>query len=433
MKRIHRLTDGFHELPFRTNKYKRMNKSIFATFPNPGELLKWNKTQIATKIPNINGHIHTPHSFSAFSEINQAFKMAKDESVSVLGINDFYTTDGYEEFAELAKTHKVFPLFNIEFMGLQNDLQEAGIRVNDPSNPGRTYFSGKGLCQPAKMSRASAQKIESLKAESNRQTFEMIEKVNALLSEKEIDIEFDPKEVQSQLAKNLFRERHIAQAIRIAVFEKESTDLGRASLLNAIFDGKEIKSAIDDAAGLENEIRGNLLKAGGAAFVPEDPKAFLSLEDVIELIIDAGGIPCYPVLLDFGDEKYTDYEKDKEQLLETLKSKNIYSIELIPGRNKFSILKEFVTYFNENGFVITLGTEHNTPKLDPIKISAGGGIDLDDELKQINYEGAAVVAAHQYLVANGKDGYLQNGIAKFEEKEYFIELGKAVIAKFLET
>ncbi len=108
----------------------------------------------------------------------------------------------------------------------------------------------------------------------------------------------------------------------------------------------------------------------------------------------------------------------------------MFSIELIPGRNNFNILKDFVTFFNKNGFVITFGTEHNTPKLDPIKINCGGGIDLDDELKQINYEGAAVVAAHQYLIAKGKEGYLKNGVAKIEEKEHFIELGKAVIAKF---
>lgn len=407
------------------------NKSIFADFPTTQELLDWHKNQPKKPTSNINGHIHTPHSFSAFSEIEQAFEMAKDEGVSVLGINDFYTTDGYVEFAELAVKNKILPLFNIEFMGLQNDLQEAGIRVNDPSNPGRTYFSGKGLCQPAKMSKTSEEKISNLKTESNRQTFEMVDKLNTFLADNNIDIQFDAAEVQNRLAINLFRERHIAQAIRIAVFEKETTDLGRANLLNTIFSGKEIKSAIDDVVGLENEIRGNLLKSGGAAFVPEDPKAFLSLEEVMELIIDAGGIPCYPVLLDFGNGNFTDYEADKKQLLETLKSKNVFSIELIPGRNNFKILKDFVKYFNENGFVITFGTEHNTPKLDPIKISYGGGIDLDDELKQINYEGAAVIAAHQYLVAKGEEGYLKNGIAKIAEKEFFIELGKAVMAKFI--
>ena len=399
-------------------------KSIFADFPETQELLDWYKNQPQQSIPDINGHIHTPHSFSAFANIEQAFQLAKNEGVSVLGINDFYTTDGYNEFAKVAVENKNFPLFNIEFMGLQNDLQLAGIRVNDPSNPGRTYFSGKGLCQPAKMGEISLKKITNLQKESNHQTFEMVKKLNAFFAENGINIK-----LKNRLAKNLFRERHIAQAIRIAIFEKETTDLERTKLLNSIFLGKEIKSAIDDIAGLENEIRGNLLKVGGAAFVPEDPKAFYSLEEVLELIIDAGGIPCYPVLLDFGNGNFTDFEADKKKLLQTLISKNVFCIELIPGRNDIKILKDFVTFFNENGFVITFGTEHNTPKLDPMKISCGG-VDLDDELKQINYEGAAVIAAHQYLIAKGEEGYLKNGKAKIEEKESFIELGKAVIAKF---
>ena len=407
-------------------------KSIFTSFPNTEELLKEFRDQFDNIVPEINGHIHTPHSFSAFSEIEQAFHLAKKEDVSVLGINDFYTTDGYDEFTVMAEKYTIFPLFNIEFMALQNDLQEAGIRVNDPNNPGRTYFSGKGLRQPAKMNEASFNKIKDMQEESNRQTYEMVKKLNTFFVENNIDIQFDPAEVQSRLAKNLFRERHIAQAIRISVFEKEETDLGRAKLLNDIFLGKEIKSSIDDVAGLENEIRGNLLKAGGAAFVPEDPKAFLSLDEVIEIVIDAGGIPCYPVLLDFGNGNFTDYEADKEKLLQELIKNDVYSIELIPGRNEYQILKDFVTFFHKNGFVITFGSEHNTPQLDPLKITCKGGIKLDDELKNINYEGAAVVAAHQYLIANGKEGYLNGRKAKTEEKKHFVELGKAIITHFLQ-
>ena len=45
-----------------------------------------------------NGHIHTPYSFSAFSDLDSLFLMAKNENVSLLGINDFYVTDGYSAF-----------------------------------------------------------------------------------------------------------------------------------------------------------------------------------------------------------------------------------------------------------------------------------------------------------------------------------------------
>jgi len=405
-------------------------ETIFSTFPEKKELLEWYSKQKKQTVPEINGHIHTPHSFSAFSSIDLAFLMARHEGIHVLGINDFYTTDGYEEFAEKARNFNIFPLFNIEFIGLQKDLQEAGTRVNDPNNPGRTYFSGKGLRYPVKMSENSREKIKTLQEESNRQTYQMVEKLNEFLAVNQIGLHFDAAALQKKLAKNLFRERHIAQAIRLAIFEEESTADGRKRLFEKIFSGKELKAPLGRAASVENEIRSNLLKAGGTAFVPEDPKAFLSLEEVIELIVDAGGIPCYPVLLDDANGNFTDYEADKEKLLKELIKNNVYSIELIPGRNDYEILKDFVAFFHQNGFVITFGTEHNTPQLDPLKVSCRGGVPLDKELMEINYEGAAVIAAHQYLLSNGRVGYLDGRKAKTAEKESFIELGKAVIAYF---
>lgn len=404
--------------------------SIFSEFPEKDILLEWYKQQSTHTVPEINGHIHTPHSFSAFRNIDEAFQLAENEGVSVLGINDFYTTDGYEEFAGSAKRFKIFPLFNIEFMVLQDHLQESGILVNDPNNPGRTYFSGKGLLFPVKMSEYSFNKVKELQKESNRQTYQMVDKLNSFFAEKNTGLKFDAEELHRKLAKNLFRERHIAKAVRLAVFDEKNNSRDRIELLSKIFSGKEVKSALDNSASLENEIRGNLLKAGGAAFVPEDPKAFFSMEEVVNIITDAGGIPCYPVLLDNPHGEFTHYESDKEYLLNELIKNDVYAIELIPGRNDFKILKEFVNFFYKRGFVITFGTEHNTPKLDPLKISCRGGEPLDEELKRINYEGAAIIAAHQYLTAMGEEGYLKNKKARTDEKEYFADLGKAVIAWF---
>ncbi len=401
---------------------------LFEKFPGREQLLDWYSRQNDTEIPEVNGHIHTPHSFSAFSDVSLAFQMAQQEAIHVLGINDFYTTDGYPEFARLSKQFKVFPLFNIEFMALQDKLQQDGVRVNDPTNPGRTYFSGKGLRYPVRMSDKSEEKIGRLQKESNRQTYQMVDKLNAFFDENNIGLHFDAADLHTTLAKGLFRERHIAQAIRVAVFEKASSADGRKRLFEKIFSGNDLKAPLENIAMVENEIRGKLLKAGGAAFVPEDPDAFLSLEEVIELIIDAGGIPCYPVLLDDNKGNFTDYEADKEKLLHELTKKNVWSVELIPGRNSYEILKDFVSFFNRHNFVITFGTEHNTPQLDPLKINCRGGYPLDQELREINYEGAAVIAAHQYLLARGEEGYLDGGKAKTDEKEQFVTLGKAVIA-----
>ncbi len=403
---------------------------IYNSLPGKTELISGFRKDPNGNIPDVNGHVHTPHSFSAFENISQAFQMAKAEGVKVMGINDFYTTDGYQEFAEVAGQTRIFPLFNIEFMALQENEQQQGIRVNDPNNPGRTYFSGKGLRYPVRMSEPSLMKMKTVQEESNHQTREMVDKLNTFLLQTGTDLHFDADEIQQKLAKNLLRERHIAKAIRMAVFEKYTDENERISCFEKLFSGKKVKSKLTDIAGIENEIRGNLLKAGGAAFVPEDPKAFLSLQEVKDLIVDAGGIPCYPVLLDDASGKFTDFEADKEKMLHSLLENNIYSIELIPGRNDYTILKDFVMYFHQHRFVITFGTEHNTPQLDPVKITCRGGVPLDDELLRINYEGAAVIAAHQYLLANGEEGYLDGDKAKLDKLDEFIELGKAVISAF---
>jgi len=408
------------------------NQSLFANYPDKQALLNDLKNNGGLKTLLVNGHFHTPFSFSAFTEIEQPFKLAEAEGVQVLGINDFYTTDGYAEFAELALKYKIFPLFNIEFMSLQKDLQEAGVRVNDPANPGRTYMSGKGMTSPLVLGGEQLRLLEQVQHESNVQTAEMVKKLNVFLSEINAGFNFNFDGLKAKYAKNMLRERHIAKALRIAIDEKFSNPEDKKAFYTLVFSGKEVKSKLTDVAGLENEIRGNLLKAGGRAFVPEDPKAFLSLEQVKDIIITAGGIPCYPVLLDDAKGNFTDYEGDFVKLYETLRSKGVYSLELIPGRNTFAVLKDFVTFFRSKNFLITFGTEHNTPLLDPIRVSCSGGVDLDEELELIGFEGACIIAAHQYLISKGEQGYLNaDGDAKTKEYDSFVELGQAVINHFI--
>ena len=46
----------------------------------------------------VNAHLHTPYSFSAFDNVKDALDRAAAENVKVVGINDFYTTAGYDEW-----------------------------------------------------------------------------------------------------------------------------------------------------------------------------------------------------------------------------------------------------------------------------------------------------------------------------------------------
>ena len=183
-----------------------------------------------------------------------------------------------------------------------------------------------------------------------------------------------------------------------------------------------------DFAGIENEIRGNLLKAGGSAFIPESPEAFLDMAMVCRMILESGGIPTYPFLADDSNGNFTAFEAPKEKVIEILRARNICSVEFITPRNSLAVLEEYADYFNKSGFVVTFGSEHNTPVMEPVELFARNSTPLSPLLLEINYQGACIIAAHQYLVATEGIGYVNiDGKPDTDKREYYVTLGKALI------
>jgi hypothetical protein len=236
-----------------------------------------------------------------------------------------------------------------------------------------------------------------------------------------VDLILSVKEIMEKQAMKLLRERHLAKMIRIKLQDSTADDQEFYTTLNSMYGGVDSVMKMEDVAGLEEELRAKLLKSGAPAFVPEDEKAFLPVEDIIQMIRDAGGIPTYPVLLDGAGDSVTEFERAKEQLLEALLRWGIHSVEFIPLRNRFEKLKEYAEYFYGNGFVVSFGTEHNTTAMRPLTVSCKGEAPLDQQLMQISYLGAAYIAAHQYLVDQEGTGYKQLPRSEMEH------LGKAII------
>ena len=377
----------------------------------------------------VNAHLHTPYSFSAFLDIDDALDRAVSEGVKVVGINDFYTTAGYDDWAEGCKKRNLYPLFNIEFISLNEQDQKNGMRVNDPANPGRTYLSGKGLSYPFKLDEPYASHLANVRKESNDQVEAMCGRLNELLSVTKMDFSLDFEWIKNELTKGSIRERHLAKALRLKVYEKcENDEAAIKILMQELFGGKEMKSGTEDVAGVENEIRGNLLKAGGAAFVPETAEAFLPMQTVCDIILAAGGIPAYPFLADDANGKYTDFESDLERVAEQLTERGFHSVEFITTRNHVDLLEKYASYLHDKGFVVTFGSEHNSPMMEPVELFARNNVPLTENLMKINIEGACVIAAHQHLVSQGLRGYVDGkGNADRTKREEFVKLGKELI------
>lgn len=356
------------------------------------------------KVPDVNAHLHTPYSFSAFDSVSQALDMACKEGVKVVGINDFYSLDGYREWSEGCKARRLFPLFGIEFISLNVEDQAAGVRVNDPNNPGRTYISGKGLCYPVVLRGREAAQLAEVRAESNLQVEKMCCKLNSHLDSVKAGFNISYSEVRDRLTRGSVRERHLAKALRLAVAEKTGGDAAAGAELYGRIFGVPMKADPADIAAVENEIRSRLLKAGGAAFVPEDSKAFLPMETVQRIIEAAGGIPTYPFLADNAKGEFTDFEQDLQKCADTLRKRGIRSCEFITTRNTTRVLEDYAGYLVDEGFTVTFGSEHNTPAMEPVTLRTRDADALSPVLKEINYRGACLVAAHQSSLATAAEG-----------------------------
>jgi len=400
--------------------------------PQAKEMLDRYRQNPYKKALSVNSHVHTPYSFSAFDNMQELFVKAQQEGINVLGINDFNGTDGFDDFFRLAGHYKIFPLFNIELIGLLEEEQKQNIRINDPNNPGRTYFCGKGLRYPFSVTAGSSALMQQVRNESREQAMRMTEILQTWLQEIKAPFRLGFQEIEETLAKGMVRERHIAKMLRIKVNECYPREPEKRSFLKALYSGRDTETDLENPDSLEEELRGNLLKAGGIAYVAENPAAFLPVEGIIGIVRDAGGIPCYPVLLDDKKGNFTEFEVDFHKLCRRLRELGVGMVELIPGRNDFHVLKRFVKVFDEAGFIIAFGTEHNTPVMTPLTLSCRGNVLLDDELQQIATEGCCLIAAHQYLVSAGECGLnCSEGFTESRSKAENIELGHAVIDKFI--
>ena len=409
-----------------------MTSYLLKDFPGKDELIFEFESMPEPEIPQVNGHVHTPYSFSSFFSMSQIFEQALEENVRVLGINDFFMADGYNDFYELARDNMIFPLFNIEIVGLLSEEQYKNFKINDPNNPGRTYISGKGLDFPFELDPAMECMLHNIRYENQIHTKEIIENANRAIQEIDLHLALKYSEIKRLFAKDFVSERHVSRAIRTLIYARCPKTPERKDFLNRLCGEMEFTADLNDLAAVENEIRAKLLKAGGRAYVPEEGSAFLPVREVNQIILNAGGIPCYPVLLDDETGRCTEYEANKQILHNELIVHGIHCIEFIPYRNDVEILRDYVDFFRNNGFIITFGTAHSTPDKKPLRVTTRDGKYLDKELSAVSYEGASVIAAHQYLRSRGEQGYLDiDGIPRKEKMDEFITLGKAIIHRFI--
>ncbi len=391
--------------------------------------------------PAFNTHIHLPPNFSAFESVSQAVERAAEQGVKVLGAGNYYDFTVYQEFASVAREKGVFPLFSTEIISLDQDLQRRRIRVNDPGNPGKIYICGKGISQIAPPGRRAQEGLDTIRQNDTLRMRQMIEKLTACFQSRGLAVCLDDAAVIERVVKRhrcapervTLQERHAAQAFQEVFFETTPADR-RIEKLTALFEAPP-KSGPDDAVGVQNEIRSHLMKAGKPCFVPE---TFITPDQARQLVLQLGGIPCYPVLAD-GAGSICEYETPVEQLIAALKDSQYTLVEFIPLRNSPETLAAYAKAIRAAGILVTVGTEHNTLDLAPMEPACRKGAQIPQELNELFWEGACVLAAHQFLAAHGRGGWVDRTGALNPDYadgpgriEAFAKLGAAVLETYFQ-
>jgi len=378
--------------------------------------------------PIVNTHVHVPPNFSAFTSPEDVVETARAEGVRAIGISNFYDQQVYGRFAELCRAAGIVPLFGLEFITLVPDLEAAGVRVNDPANPGRMYVCGKGIDPFREKSDAAAATAAEIRQGNDARASEMMQRLDAHLQDAGLPTRLTAEATAADVAARggvpaafvSLQERHIARAVEEAVSAMPAD--GRAAVLAKAYGGPA-KASLDDAVGMQGEVRSRLLKSGTPGFAPEVP---LSFEAAYAYVLAMGGIPCYPTLAD-GVTPVCPFEDPAEQLATQLVERGIHLAELIPIRNKVAVVDEYVAAFRAAGIEVVAGTEHNTADRIPFDPACTDG-PMSDFARAEFWRGTCIVAAHQARVAAGLPGYVDAEGALAADVEELVAEGAAIIA-----
>jgi hypothetical protein len=384
----------------------------------------------------VNTHVHLPPNFSAFDTPAQAVQLAAREGVRALGASNYHHFGVYASLRDEAARAGVIPLFGIEIITLVEGLQRDGVLVNDPVNPGRMYLCGKGITRFDPPSGAAAGLLAGMRVASDERMREMAERLRQCFAAAGLSTGLTEATIADEVARLAgvprpwvsLQERHLARAFQQALFGQVAPD-ERRDVLGRAF-GTRSTAEADDPIAVQDEIRSHLMKAGRPAFVPE---AAITFEAAYRLILQLGGIPCYPTLAD-GTTPICEFEDPPDALARKVLERGIYCAELIPRRNRPDVVDRYVQAYRRAGVIVVSGTEHNTPHLIPLEPRCRDGASLSEAATEAFWEGACVVTAHQHLGLAGRPGYVDGEgtpAAGFESDEarvrHFAQYGSALI------
>ena len=378
-----------------------------------------------------NTHVSTPYTFSVFETIERIARHARDEGIAALGINDVNTLDGFKDFMAGCRSHGIYPLFNVGFLVRCEDDRIGGGHGHPDEMRAIRNVHGKALRYPATLSGDSRNLIASIWKASQDRIWKMIDLLNQICENRHLAVSLNYNDIRSSFAKGSLLDRHLARALYASIISQAEEKGDRLDLLRRLFDDDSFDGDLADTSKMEQEIHFRLLTQGKQAYVDEPTHSFMNFFQAKQVILQAGGIPCYQCSFDGADEA-TVGSKGPAVLAKHLTDKGILAVEFITRQTTFEVLNEYMHYFDAQYFCVTAGT--GPPAWSPGSLvpTTIDGRPLDEALNAITYRGACILAAHQELHQQKRRGFIDETgkrIITPDQISELIQIGDQAIAR----
>ena len=365
-------------------------------------LLENDQIHTAPEQDVVNMHCHTFFSFNGYGYSPSALAwLAKKQGYQAIGIVDFDTLDGVEEFLHACNTLGVRGSAGIETRTYLPEFSERVI--NSPGEPGVSYVMGVGFAS-SDVPNEAAPILNELQSRARKRNQIIVERVNALLHPVTIDYDQD---VISLTPGGNVTERHIVLAYVISA-RRNVSNLPAFWAQKLDLPTEKIEQLLDNLPGFQDTIRSKLMKKGGVGYITPTADTFPALVEVNQLITACGAIPTIAWL-----DGTTPGEGDAEELFSLLIEKGAAVLNIIPDRNwnikndqikqeKLTNLYDVVNIARQLDLPLNVGTEMN--RFDSPKIDAFDAAELHP-VRQDFLDGAHFIYGHTMMQRHLGMGY----------------------------
>ncbi len=308
-----------------------------------------------------NLHCHTFFSFNAYGYSPSSFAWrARRRGLHTAGIVDFDVLHGLGEILQAGDALNLRVTCGIETRVFVPELAQK--EINSPREPGIAYYMGTGFGatpHPESSAGLTLKRLHRLAQERNRL---LMTRVNDYLGDLKLDYE---KDVLPLTPAGNPTERHLLEA-----YDRKAVELfgdGAARFWAAALNEKPrtVQRLMADRPAFHEHLRAKLMKYGSPGYVPPEAGMFPKLNEVIEMVREAGGLPTAAWL-----DGTSEAESSIEELLDFLIDCGTVAVNIIPDRNwnipdpekralKIRKLKECVEACRARALPIIIGTEMN--------------------------------------------------------------------------